>query len=139
MLWIRALHVIAVIMWAGPLLLLTQVFVLHTAEASDGREALRRLEERLFNTIVNPAAAIVLVTGLLMFLSAPTEYLRAHWFHVKLLLAIVLFSLHIRIFRRMLALHGEGQRVMAREFQLLHGLSALVVILVVILVIVKPF
>ncbi|MBI4516843.1 MAG: CopD family protein [Deltaproteobacteria bacterium] len=137
--WVIALHVIAVIMWVGPLLLLTQMLALHAGEEAPAVPALRRVEGRLFSSIVNPSAAVVLVTGLLILLSAPGVYLKAHWFHLKLSLAVILFVLHLRIFRRMLALHAQPEAVPARSFLTLHLIAAAAVVAVVILVIVQPF
>jgi putative membrane protein len=136
--WIRALHVISVIVWAGPLLLMTQMLAMHASEVEPGRDALGRVELRLFNSIINPAAAVVLVTGILQILGAPGIYMKAGWFHAKLALALALFALHFRVFRRMQLLVRDPVRVSAREFQVLHGASALLMILIVILVIVKP-
>ncbi len=139
MLWVKALHVISVMMWVGPLLLLTQLLALHASEEAASGEVLQRVEKRFFGSIVNPAAAVVLMTGLIIVLSAPATYLRMHWLHVKLLLAVVLFGLHLRIFLRMRALHANPSRITARTFPILHGIGALAVILIVILVITKPF
>jgi len=138
MLWIKALHVISVIVWAGPLLLITQMLAMHASEAGSGLDVLGRVELKLFNSIINPAAAVVLVTGILLVLGAPGVYLKAGWFHMKLLLVLALFALHFRVFRRMQLLVRDPTRVSAREFQILHGANALLMILIVILVIVKP-
>jgi len=136
--WIKALHVISVIVWAGPLLLMTQMLAMHASEVEPDRGALGRIELRLFNSIINPAAAVVLVTGLLQILGAPSIYMKAGWFHAKLLLVVALFALHFRVFQRMRLLIRDPGRISSREFQILHGASAVLMILIVILVIVKP-
>jgi protoporphyrinogen IX oxidase len=137
--WLLALHLLAVIMWAGPLLLLLQILTMHAGEEGAGRDAFTRIEQRLFGSVVNPGAAIVLVSGLLIFLLAPGTYLKAGWFHAKLLLVVGLFVLHIRVFRHMQALHAGRDDGAAKQFQRLYALTALGIILVVILVTVKPF
>jgi len=138
MLWIKALHVIAVIVWAGPLLLVTQMLALHAGEADGGGDVLGRVEARMFNSIINPAAAVVLVSGLLLILGAPAFYMKAGWFHLKLLLVLAMFGIHIRVFQRMQRLIREPGGVSALEFQILHGVCALFMIVIVIAVIVKP-
>ena len=65
LLWIKALHVIAVIAWMAGLLYLPRLFVYH-CEAEKGSkqsETFKVMERRLLRAIMNPAMIVVWVTG----------------------------------------------------------------------------
>ncbi len=137
--WIKVLHLVGLVLWMGGFLLLTQILRRHSEEEPGIQERFALLERRLFQSTVNSGAAVVLATGVLMILLDPAVYLRAGWFHTKLLLVIVLFILHIRLFRRMALLHESPQQVTPKEFAILHGLGALLLTLALVMVLVQPF
>lgn len=137
--WIKVLHLLGIILWTGGFLLLTQIFRRHLEEEPGVQERFALLEKHLFRSAANPGAAVVLATGILMILLDPATYLRAAWFHTKLLLVIVLFILHIRLFRRMALLHKSPQQLAPKEFAILHGVGALLLTIVLIMVLVQPF
>src|ERR1041384_3958140 len=63
--WLKALHVIAVISWMAGLLYLPRLFVYHCeAEAgSKQAETFKVMEHRLLRFIMNPTMIVVWVTG----------------------------------------------------------------------------
>ena len=65
MLWLKALHVIAVISWMAGLLYLPRLFVYHAAATpgSGLSETLKVMENRLLRYIMNPAMIVVWITG----------------------------------------------------------------------------
>ena len=68
LLWLKALHVIAVISWMAGLLYLPRLFVYH-CEAETGSkqsETFKVMEQRLLRCIMNPAMIVVWVTGPLL-------------------------------------------------------------------------
>ena len=65
LLWLKALHIIAVISWMAGLLYLPRLFVYH-GEAEPGSkqsETFKVMEQRLLRLIMNPAMIVVWVTG----------------------------------------------------------------------------
>ena len=64
-LWIKALHVIAVIAWMAGLLYLPRLYVYHcqAAVGSEKSEVFKVMERRLFRAIMNPAMIVVWITG----------------------------------------------------------------------------
>jgi putative membrane protein len=65
MLWLKALHVIAVIAWFAGLFYLPRLYVYHAA-AEPGSElsaTLKVMERRLLRAIMNPAMIVVWITG----------------------------------------------------------------------------
>jgi putative membrane protein len=65
LLWLKALHVIAVIAWMAGLLYLPRLMVYH-ADAERGSvqsETFKVMEWRLLRIIMNPAMIVVWITG----------------------------------------------------------------------------
>ncbi|MGY3645553.1 putative membrane protein [Bradyrhizobium sp. LM4.3] len=74
-LWIKALHVIAVISWMAGMLYLPRLFVYH-CEAEVGSkqsETFKIMERRLFKAIINPAMIVTWLAGLYLAWAG-------HWF-----------------------------------------------------------
>ena len=65
-LWIKALHVIAVIAWMAGLLYLPRLFVYHceAEHGSDQAAMLEIMERRLLRAIMTPAMAVVFASAL---------------------------------------------------------------------------
>jgi protoporphyrinogen IX oxidase len=137
-LWIKALHVIAIISWMAGLLYLPRLFVYH-ADAAPGpqSETFKLMERRLLAIIMRPAAAIAWASGL--YLAFQSGYFHNGWFHAKLGLVLLLT-----------AIHGYDE-VLAKKFRLDRNNRAskfyryyneaptLLMIAIVVLVIVRPF
>jgi len=137
MAFILFLHVLGVILWMGSLFVVSRVLAEHAAHPAAG-EALVRLEERLFASIIHGGAAVVIATGILLVLEEPI-YLRQGWLHLKLLLVLGILVLDVRLYRRMQALHALPSSVSRAELIRLHGFLGLALIAVVFLAVVKPF
>ena len=94
MLWLKALHVIAIISWMAGMLYLPRLFVYH-AEAAKGSvtsETFKVMERRLLRGIINPSMILVILTGLM--LAYLTGYWQAPWLQAKFALVLVLGGLH---------------------------------------------
>jgi len=137
-LWIKALHVIAVISWMAGLLYLPRLFVYH-ADALSGplSETFKTMEQKLLRIIMRPAAAAAWATGL--YLAIAADYFHSGWFHGKLLLVTLLTAVHG--YDEMLVkgfAHDRNVRP-SRFFRFYNEVPTLLMIGAVILVIVKPF
>jgi len=85
-LWIKALHVIAVIAWMAGMLYLPRLFVYH-CEAEIGSkqsETFKIMERRLLKAIINPAMIVTWLAGL--YLAWSGHWFSFGWLHVKLAL-----------------------------------------------------
>ena len=87
--WLLVLHLPAMVLWVGSLLVVTSVLAAHCREAGvEARNALARLENKIFRRMVHPGAALMVITGVLLVLAEPQVYMRAPWLHAKLLLVV---------------------------------------------------
>ena len=138
-LWIKALHIIAVIAWMAGMLYLPRLFVYHcTAPAgSPQSETFKVMERRLLKAIINPAMATTWVFGLtLVWLG---DWHKAHWFQAKFLLVIALSVLHGMFVRHWRAFAEDRNSHSAKYFRIINEVVTLCLIVIVVLVVVKPF
>jgi len=139
-LWIKSLHIIAVISWMAGLLYLPRLFIYHCdAEiGSDKSETFKIMEKKLVRIIMNPAMVIAWVMGCLM-LYANTAIFEDAWIHVKLT-AIVLMTImhHVFSMARKKFEKDENKRS-AKFFRIVNEVPAVLMIIIVIMVIVRPF
>jgi putative membrane protein len=138
--WLKALHVIAVIAWMAGLLYLPRLFVYH-ADArigSDLSETLKTMERRLLRAIINPAMVAVFVLGTALAYAEGLGNLGG-WFHLKVVLVLVLAALHGQMSRWRKELERDERRHSARFFRLANEIPTVLMIAIVILAVVKPF
>ena len=138
-LWIKALHVIAVISWMAGMLYLPRLFVYHCAApaGSEQSETFKIMERRLLRAIMNPAMIVVWLSGL--YIAFAGDWLRAPWLHGKLLLVLLLSGAHGFLARCAKDFAADANRRPARFYRVLNEVPTLLMIGAVILVVVKPF
>lgn len=138
-LWIKALHVIAVISWMAGLLYLPRLFVYHCDGLSAGNviDTFKIMELRLLRYIMNPAMVVVWVTGLSLAWFA--GFWVSGWFHGKLFLVVLLSAAHgfLALERKRLS-SGDYSRG-PKFYRIINEIPTILMIFIVILVIVKPF
>jgi putative membrane protein len=139
--WLKALHIIAVIAWMAGLLYLPRLFVYHAdvAPESEAATTFAIMERRLLRRIVNPAAIAVWLFGILLVVASPPELIKAGWLHAKLALVVALTVLHHLYSRWRKDLERGTNKHSSRFYRILNEVPALLVIFIVILVVVKPF
>jgi putative membrane protein len=137
-LWLKALHIIAVIAWMAGMLYLPRLFVYHadTPIPSATSETFKIMERRLLKAIINPSLIVVFITG--PVLAYLTGYWHAPWLQIKFLLAVSLAALHGYFARYVKIFARDENRRSARFFRILNEAPTVLMILIVILVVVKP-
>ncbi len=137
-LWIKALHVIAVIAWMAGMLYLPRLFVYHAdaAAGSELSETLKVMERRLLRGIMNPAFTAVWILGGLL---ATVQDWHQHWLAAKLTLVGIMSVLHhvFAYWRKVFA--ADRNTRPARFYRIANEVPTLLLIGIVILVILKPF
>ena len=139
--WIKALHIIAVIAWMAGLLYLPRLFVYHAGVAADSEQSatFKIMERRLYRGIMHPALIMTaLGAGLLLATPGAVDW-RQGWIHAKLALVLMLLALHIVMGGWLKAFAEDRNRYSARFFRIINELPTLLMILIVVLVVVKPF
>jgi putative membrane protein len=138
-LWIKALHVIAVIAWMAGMLYLPRLFVYHCAAevGSKQSETFKIMERRLLKAIINPAMIVAWLAGL--YLAWSGGWFSSGWFHGKLLLVLAMSGVH-GFFVRWVKDFAADRNVKSQKFyRVINEVPTIMMIGIVILVIVKPF
>jgi putative membrane protein len=138
-LWIKALHVIALIAWMAGMLYLPRLFVYHCAAepGSVQSETFKVMEARLFKVIINPAMVATWILGL--WLAWEGGFFRSGWLHAKLALVLALSGLHGYFSASLRAFAHDRNTRSARHWRIMNEAPAVLMVGIVILVIVKPF
>ena len=95
------------------------------------------MERRLLKAIINPAMIVTWLAGLsLMWLG---QWYHSHWFHAKFLLVLILSGVHGLFSRIVKDFAADRNRRPQKFFRIINEVPTLLMILIVILVVVKPF
>lgn len=137
--WLKAGHVIFVIFWIAGMFMLPRYYVYHQ-EAAPGSEEEKRWidrERKLRRIIITPSMILVWLLGL--SLAWTTGAWQQGWFHSKFAIVLALSAYHGWLvgYGRKLA---AGQRPLGgKALRIMNELPGLATVLIVILVIVRPF
>jgi protoporphyrinogen IX oxidase len=137
--WLKAGHVIFVIFWIAGLFMLPRFYVYHqeAAPGSDEEQRWVERERKLRQIIITPAMILVWLLGL--SLAWITQAWTQSWFIAKFTLVFALSGYHgwmVGYGKKLAA----GQRpVSGRSLRLMNEIPGIAVVLIVVLVIVKPF
>jgi putative membrane protein len=137
--WIKAFHIMAIIAWMASLLYLPRLFIYHfqTQRGSEASELFKVMERRLYRIIMNPAMMLSWLAGLYM---AWTVFgFHGGWLHLKLLSVVALTGVHIYFGRAVRAFHRDERPRSQRHWRILNEVPALLMIVIVIMVVLKPF
>ena len=141
--WIKALHVIAVISWMASMLYLPRLFVYHAGPAGLNPETskmLKIMERRLRLAIMAPAMIATWVLGLtlvslpgVIFPDIPV------WFMVKFAALLAMSAFHGWLVRCQKAFANDKNTYSSRDFRIANEIPTVLMIVIVIMVIVRPF
>ncbi len=138
-LWIKAVHLIAVIAWMAGMMYLPRLFIYHHKSEKRG-EAERyfvQMERRLLKGIINPAMIAVWVLGILMLIANPA-LLSGTWLHIKLTLVVAMSAIH-GFYAASRRKFEAGERPRSERFwRIINEAPFILLIVIVILVIIKP-
>ena len=138
-LWIKAFHIIAVIAWMAGMLYLPRLFVYHcdAAPGSAQSETFKVMERRLLKAIINPAMIATWVLGL--WLVWYSGFYRSGWMHAKFALVIAMSALHGMFVRYVREFAEDRNQRSPRFYRIINEAPTVLMIVIVILVVVKPF
>ncbi len=139
--WIKALHVISVISWMVGLLYLPRLFIYHceSEKRSDKSETFKIMERRLLRAIMNPAMVISFITGGLMIYSYGFFLITETWFLTKVICLFLLVIIHMYMSKWRKEFDGDVNQKSRKFFRYMNEVPTVLMIIIVIMVIVKPF
>ena len=138
-LWVKSAHVISTIAWMAALLYLPRLFVYH-CEAEPGSqldEKFKIMERRLMKAIMTPSMIASWVFGI--WIASLYAVWSEIWFLVKFVCVIAITVQHMACAKWMRAF-AEGRNTNSQRFyRIMNEVPAVLMIVIVCMVIVKPF
>lgn len=138
--WIKALHIIAVISFMAGMLYLPRLYIYHVDApvGSPQSETFKIMERRLLRVIINPAFFAALLFGGLMLWANPS-LMSDGWFHAKLGLLVLMGGVH-GVFSKWRRLFAEDRNTKsAKFFRVWNEVPTVLMIAIVLLAVAKPF
>lgn len=138
--WFKALHVISIIAWMAGMLYLPRLFVYHSVAeiGSVQSETFKVMERRLLRAITTPAMIASWVFGLAMVGHGLVDW-GSIWPWVKAAAVLGLSACHGILAGHVKAFAQDRNTKPQRYFRILNEVPTLIMIVIVIMVIVKPF
>jgi putative membrane protein len=137
--WLKAIHIIAVIAWMAGLFYLPRLFAYHADAEPESvqSETFKVMERRLLGIIMNPAMVATWALGLALAWIGGSW--TAPWFLTKLALVVVMTWFHFWLASCSRAFAADANRRPASTYRIINELPTILVIAIVILAVVKPF
>ncbi len=138
MLWVKTFHLLFVIAWFAGLFYLPRIYV-NLAQARDtaAYDCLTGMARRLYR-FMTPLAVLALAFGLWLFLGYGIG-MGAGWMHAKLLLVVLLGAYHLVCGRMLVTFEQRANTREHRYYRWFNEAPVIMLALVLILVVVKPF
>lgn len=138
--WVKALHVISVIAWMAGMLYLPRLYVYHAdaAVGSEKSETFKVMERRLYRGIINPAMVATFVFGIWMIWAGFVDWSMV-WPWIKAIAVILMSAFHGLLGRWRRAFAEDRNTRPARFYRLVNEVPTVLMIVIVLMVIAKPF
>ncbi len=141
--WFKALHIIAVVVWMAGILMYPRLKIYQMNDVPGGIlfEEMKQAGLRLRKIIMTPAMIGTWLFGLLTVAAVP-QLISAGgpiWFPIKFLLVIILSGMHGWFVAQGKKIDAGQASVTAKKLRVLNEVPAIGLIIIVFLVIFKPF
>jgi protoporphyrinogen IX oxidase len=139
-LWLKSLHLIAVMSWMAGLLYLPRLMIYHcdTQKGSETSETFKVMERRLLRYIMTPAMIVSWILGLILAFSY-VGFFDNYWLMAKFACVIALSAAHGSM-ARWVREFAEDRNLRSQKFyRVANEVPTLLMIAIVILAVVKPF
>lgn len=139
--WIKMLHIVSVISWMAGMFYLPRLFVYHAERAKPGSEldeTFQIMEAKLLRLIMTPAMIASWVFGLILIGLGAFDW-GAAWSWIKLASIIAMTGMHgwLSVRRKEFAA-GTNTRT-GRTYRLANEVPTVLMLIIVIAVVVRPF
>lgn len=141
-LFIKSLHIIAVISWMAGMLYLPRLFVYHSqvAVGSEASELFKVMERKLLRLIINPAMIVSWIFGVwLIVITKAGGPDSGSWMHAKIALLIIMQISHAMMSRYRKMFFRDERPKSQTYFRWFNEVPTVLMIAIVFLVVLKPF
>ncbi|WP_158803772.1 MULTISPECIES: protoporphyrinogen oxidase HemJ [unclassified Acidisoma] len=139
--WLKAFHVISLIAWMAGMFYLPRLYVYHcdTVPGSAESERFKVMERRLLKQIINPAMLATLLFGVLLVVVLGSALWSQGWWYVKLVSVVLLFGFHGAVSKWRKDFLNDRNTRPQRFYRMANEVPTVLMVIIVIMVIVKPF
>jgi len=140
--WILSLHIVSVISWMAGMFYLPRLFVYHAETApvgSEQSEIFKVMERKLLRAIINPAMIATWVFGLILVFTPGIVDWTAIWPWVKAAMVIGMSGFHGWLSTRRKEFERDENTRSGRTYRLANEVPTVLMLVIVFMVISKPF
>lgn len=138
--WLKALHIIAMVTWFAGLFYIFRLYIYHIeTQSEEVAKTLEVMERKLLRIITNPAMIATWILGLSLIAARWPDIMKSGWLHAKLLLVLILSGYHGYSASVRKKLAAGTCQLTSKQARLINEVPTVILILVVILAVVKPF
>lgn len=140
-LWVKILHVLAVISWMAGLFYLPRLFVYHAE--NEGKTEIpvvfKIMERRLLKAIMRPAALVALLTGGWLISLGDWMHPIPVWLWLKIVFVALMVGFHGLLEIHVARFRDDREVRSGRYFRMINEIPTVLLIFIVVLVVGKPF
>ncbi|WP_050527035.1 protoporphyrinogen oxidase HemJ [Pseudorhodobacter aquimaris] len=139
-LWVKALHVMAVISWMAGLFYLPRLFVYHAEQVVGGEpadELFKTMEMKLLRLIMNPAMIVTWIAGLTLVLTPGIVDWTSFWPWTKAVSVLGMTWFHMWLSVRRKAFEAGQNTLTGRRYRMMNEVPTLLMVVIVLSVILK--
>lgn len=140
--WVKSLHVISVIAWMAGMFYLPRLFVYHAESVEKGSETdtlFKLMEWRLLRMIINPAMTATWIFGIMLALTPGIVDWSAVWPYTKLASVLAMSGVHGMLSRFRKDFEAGKNVKTGRYFRMLNEVPTVLLVIIVVSVIARPF
>lgn len=144
--WMIWFHIISMVSWFAVLFYMPRLFVYHAenSENSGFIEVVKVMEYKIYKYIGVPAFWATLLSGLSLIYLASEHYgtsifTMGGWFHAKLLFVVILTAYFFSLGWMRKKLEADTCEKSGKFFRIYNEVPTILLLLIVAMVIVKPF
>ena len=140
--WVKSLHVVSVIAWMAGLFYLPRLFVYHVEQGaqSGAMDTLfQTMEYKLLRVIMNPAMTATWIFGLMLLATPGIVDWASVWIWIKLVMVLGMTWFHHLLARWRKDFAADCNTRPGRTYRLWNEAPTLMMVIIVIAVVVRPF
>lgn len=137
--WVLVFHLAGMVLWIGGLIFAMTVAgaaALPSSATPGARETRAALAQKAMRGLAHPGAGLMVITGGLLLWLIPGVLTQA-WLHAKLTLVVILIAFDLLLTVRLRRM--PSQEISPSQLGMFQGVITLLFLLILVLVLVKPF
>jgi len=141
--WTKAGHIVSMIAWMAGLFYLPRLYVYHAERAGDPgelSETFKVMEDKLLRLIMNPSMIATWVFGIILLVTpGVVAWGSDGWIHVKLAAVAAMTWFHMWLALRRREFAGDRNTRTGRQYRFMNEVPTILMLVIVVMVVVKPF